>query len=60
MLRAADLIGDRTPTEAYMRVSEERYRLLRTHRWDEEVIQRLAQDKPRKSRRRSRSRAGGG
>jgi hypothetical protein len=60
MLGAADLIGDRTPTEAYMRVSEERYRLLRTHRWDEEVIQRLAQDKPRKSRRRSRSRAGGG
>jgi hypothetical protein len=41
MLREADLIGDRTETEAYLRVSAERYRLLRTHRWDDEVIERL-------------------
>jgi hypothetical protein len=41
MLRAADLIGDRTETEAYLRVSAERYRLLRTHRWDDEVIEQL-------------------
>jgi hypothetical protein len=32
MLREAHLIGDRTETEAYLRVSAERYRLLRTHR----------------------------
>ena len=56
MLRHADLIGDRTATEAYMRVSDERYRLLRTHRWDEEVIQRVAQDHGRKPRRARRSR----
>lgn len=43
MLREADLIGDRTETEAYLRVSEERYRLLRTHRWDEDVIERLGE-----------------
>jgi hypothetical protein len=54
MLREADLVGDRTPTEAYMRISAERYRLLRTHRWDEEVIQQLVQDahkRPRRPRR---------
>jgi hypothetical protein len=52
MLREADLIGNRTETEAYLRVSAERYRLLRTHRWDEEVIQRLIEDEARRSRRR--------
>ncbi len=31
MLRGADLIGTSTETEAYMRVSAARYRLLRTH-----------------------------
>ncbi len=38
MLREAELIGDQTETETYMRISGERYRLLRTNRWDEEVI----------------------
>ncbi|WP_075743412.1 MULTISPECIES: chromosome partitioning protein ParB [Actinoalloteichus] len=38
MLRQADLIGDRTEAEAYLAVGEERYRLMRTHRWDDEVI----------------------
>ncbi len=52
MLREADLIGDRTETEAYMQVSAERYRLLRTHRWDEDVIKRLTEDRGRRTRRR--------
>jgi len=52
MLREADLIGNRTETEAYMRVSAERYRLIRTHRWDEEVIRRLIEGGARKARRR--------
>jgi hypothetical protein len=60
MLGDADLIGARTATEAYMRVSDERYRLLRTHRWDEEVIQLVAQDRPRRSRRHRRSHAADG
>jgi hypothetical protein len=41
MLRAADLIGSRTEAEAYLRVAAERYRLIRTHEWNEEVIERL-------------------
>ena len=41
MLREADLIGKRSEAEAYMRVAEVRWRLLRTHDWDEEIIQRL-------------------
>jgi hypothetical protein len=52
MLREADLIGRRTDTEAYMHVSAERYRLLRTHRWDEDVIQRLVDGGARRHRRR--------
>ena len=41
MLREADLVGTGTETEAYLRIASERYRLLRTHRWDEDVIARL-------------------
>jgi hypothetical protein len=41
MLRAADLIGSRTEAEAYMRVAAERYRLIMTHDWNDEVIERL-------------------
>lgn len=54
MLREVDLIGNRTAAEAYMRVSAERYRLLRTHRWDEDVIQRVVEALARKTRRRRR------
>jgi hypothetical protein len=43
MLREAQLISrGQTDTEAYLRLSAERYRLLRTHAWSEEVLQRLA------------------
>ena len=41
MMRAADLVGSRTEAEAYMRVAAERYRLIRTHEWNEEIIERL-------------------
>ena len=41
MLRAADMIGSRTEAEAYMRVAAERYRLIRTHEWNDEIIERL-------------------
>jgi hypothetical protein len=41
MLRAAGLIGSRTETEAYLRVAAERYRLILTHDWNDEVIERL-------------------
>ena len=41
MLREAGLVADRTETEAYLSVAEERYRLLRTHDWSDEVLQRV-------------------
>ena len=41
MLRAADMIGTRTEAEAYLRVARERYRLMRTHEWSDEIIARL-------------------
>jgi hypothetical protein len=50
MLREADLIGEETDTEAYMRVSAERYRLLRTHHWDEDVLRRVVEGDRRRKR----------
>lgn len=52
MLREADLVGAQTETEAYMRVSAERYRLLRTHRWDDQVIRRVTEGSGGRARRR--------
>lgn len=43
-LREADLVGDRTEAEAYLRIIRERYRLIRTHRWDEDVLARLREE----------------
>lgn len=45
MLREADLLGRGTETEAYMRLARERYELLRTHSWDDQVIERLRQER---------------
>jgi hypothetical protein len=45
MLAQADLIGDRTEAEAYLHLAGQRYKLMRTHRWDDEVIERLRSDK---------------
>jgi hypothetical protein len=44
MLAQADLIGDRTEAEAYLHLAGQRYKLMRTHRWDDEVIERLRND----------------
>ena len=55
MLRGADLIGTNTETEAYMRVSAARYRLLRTHTWDEDVLATVVDGLSRKNRRRRRT-----
>jgi hypothetical protein len=41
MLREADMIAAGTEAEAYMWVACERYRLIRTHRWDDDVIAAL-------------------
>ena len=42
MLREADLLGDgTTEAEAYLRVAAERYRLILTHEWSDDIIRRL-------------------
>jgi hypothetical protein len=42
LLKAGDLIAeDETETEAYMRVAADRYRVLRTHEWSDEVVDQL-------------------
>ncbi len=49
MLQEAGLVRRGTATEAYMRVSHLRYLLLRTHDWDESVIERLREELERPS-----------
>ena len=52
LLRAGDLIEDgETETEAYMRVAADRYRVLRTHEWSDEVLERLRREERRQRRR---------
>jgi hypothetical protein len=41
MLRDADMIGDGTEAEAYMRIVAYRYRMMRTHEWNEDILARL-------------------
>jgi hypothetical protein len=41
MLREADLLGSGTPADAYLRIACQRYRLMRTHEWSEEILNRL-------------------
>lgn len=41
MMHEADLVGRRTETDAYLRVICERYRLIRAHEWNDEVIATL-------------------
>ena len=40
-LRECDLIGKGTETDAYMRVVDQRYRLMRTHEWSDDILERL-------------------
>jgi len=55
LLKAGDLIGeDETEAEAYMRVAADRYRVLRTHEWSDEVLDQLRREEPRRLRRRPR------
>lgn len=44
MIEQAELLGSGTQTEAYMRIARERYRLMRTHEWNDEVINRLRRE----------------
>jgi hypothetical protein len=44
LLREAGLTGRGSETEAYMRVAHLRYLLLRTHEWDEAVVEAVRRD----------------
>jgi hypothetical protein len=44
MLREAELTRRGTETESYMRVSHLRFLILRTHNWDDEVIERVREE----------------
>ena len=48
MLREAGLLESGTETDAYLRLAGERYRLMRTHEWNEEVIKRLLEQRGRR------------
>jgi hypothetical protein len=52
MLREAGLVANCTETEAYLSVAAERYRLLRTHDWNEDVLQRVVEGRHRGRQRR--------
>jgi hypothetical protein len=48
MLREAGIVHDGTETDAYLSVAAERYRLLRTHAWSDEVLQRVVEGRGRR------------
>lgn len=48
VLREADLVGDRSDAEAYVAVVSLRYMILRTHDWNEEVIEKLREELSRR------------
>jgi hypothetical protein len=53
LLRAGELIASgETETDAYLRVAGDRYRVLRTHEWSDEVIEQLRGEERRRRRRR--------
>jgi len=53
MLREAGLVEGCTDTEAYMNIAAERYRLLRTHEWSEDVLRQVLEGRGRRRRLRS-------
>jgi hypothetical protein len=53
LLRAGELIDeDETETDAFLRVAADRYRVLRTHEWSDEVLEELRRRERRRRRRR--------
>jgi len=53
LLRAGNLLVEgETETEAYLRVAADRYRVLRTHEWSDEVLDQLRREERRRRWRR--------
>ncbi|MGH2945436.1 MAG: chromosome partitioning protein ParB [Solirubrobacteraceae bacterium] len=54
LLRAGGLVErHETETDAYLRVAGDRYRVLRTHEWSDEVLEQLGRSERRRRRRRT-------
>ena len=49
LIRDEGLAEGQTDAEAYIRIVSLRYLLLRTHRWDEETLERLREELRRKA-----------
>ncbi len=47
LLRDAGMLGDGTDADAYIRVANQRYRLLRTHTWSDDILQALRRERRR-------------
>jgi hypothetical protein len=45
LLRDAGMLEDGSETDAYLSIAAERYRLLRTHEWSEDVLERLRESR---------------
>jgi hypothetical protein len=41
MLRAAQMVGRGTEVEAYLRVAGQRYRLIHSHEWSEDIVEQV-------------------
>jgi hypothetical protein len=50
MLREAGLTANCTEADAYLSVADERWRLLRTHHWNDHVLQRVIEGRARRRR----------
>ncbi|MFC8935171.1 chromosome partitioning protein ParB [Rhodococcus sp. NPDC057135] len=48
MLRGADMLPEHTDAEAYLWIARERYRLVRRHMWNDEIVAELRDRAPRK------------
>lgn len=48
MLRNADMLPEHTDAEAYLWIARERYRLVRRHMWNDEIVAELRDRAPRK------------
>ncbi len=55
LIASGDLVErGETETDAYLRVAADRYLLLRTHEWSDEVVEELRREEHKRSRRRHR------
>lgn len=50
MVRNADMLPEHTDAEAYLWIARERYRLVRRHMWNDDIVSELRDRAPRKYR----------